>query len=375
MKAEAINLSWLNEVLSETRQQATITDFVLTDIGEGTGFGGTVLKVGITFDRSTPCPGTVIVKLPVTDPDTLDSFHNQGILHREARFYRDLAPAVDLSTPEVYYVDLTDDGFVIVMEDLGEMPEDEFLSSRQMTAALTELAKLHAAYWNHPLTDEQWLSPVADGDDQSRADNQKRLDRAIELLEASDADLDYCLKCAHRLRKLLPKAPGQTPLPKPVTLCHGDFHGLNIFFREEEVVIFDWQLVSKGTPLMDVANLIVSSCEPEGQALLQDQLLDHYYRQLIDNGITGFSRRKLRSGFRDAMFFTFLKFLMVIGTIQFDVEGGQEKLDDLLPRLNACAISANAKIYCALLPIMFLIVNFVNLFRAKQDLKATDEPG
>jgi len=46
-----------------------------------------------------------------------------------------------------------------------------------------------------------------------------------------------------------------------------------------------------------------------------------------------------------------------------------------LAKLNTCAISANAVIYCALLYIMFLIVNFVNLFRVKRDLKATDEPG
>ena len=358
-----ISTGWLNRALGEHAGANRIIDYRIDNIGDGKGFGGKVLRVHLNRERPSGLE-SVIVKLPVDDPDTLQSMIVQDMLLREIRFYRDLASDIDLDIPTIYYTELNGNDFAIVMEDLGDVTHRMLkpLAMEELEVALRSAAKLHAAFWNSPILNEAWLRPVVDGNDASRNNNEQSLRHAIELLEQSSDDTAYTEACAHRLLALLPKAPRVTPLPKPVTLVHGDFHGNNLHIRGDDITIFDWQLVAKGTPAMDVANLIASSSEPGDYHQILEPLLRTYHDALMAEGITNYSFKQLQRGYADAMFFTFLKFLIVVGTINYAVDGGEALQQNILPRLNTLAKNADARGYIRRLPFLFVIIRIINFF-------------
>lgn len=290
------------------------------------------------------------------------------MLLREVLFYRELASDIDLDVPTVYYTELNSNGdpnsFAIVMADLGEVKHRMLkpLELEELEVAMRSAAKLHAAFWNSPVLEADWLRPVIDGNDESRDDNRIRVQHALKLLRESPEDTSYVEACIEQLLVLLPKAPKTTPLPSPVTLAHGDFHGNNLHIRGKDITVFDWQLVAKGTPAMDIANLIASSSEPADFDEIAEHLLKTYHEAIIAEGITNYSYNKLKQGFSDAMFFTFLKFVVVVGTISYDAEGGDEMQKDIMPKLDMMARNADAQGYIKKLPFMFVIIRIINFF-------------
>ena len=376
MKPEDLSIAWLNDALAGNCGDARVTGFNVDDIGAGTGFGATVLRVGLEYDDAVQsagdAPASIILKLPVGDEATLAAIREQGIL-REARFYAEIAPVLQttlksraLHLPQVYHVEFDGEDFAIAMADLGDIRPTggifESMPEAQVKQALIAVAGLHATFWNHPLTRTDWLRPIADGDAASRDAHAGRLRTAIDYLAQSPHDCGYTLDCAYRLLDLLPRAPVRTPLPKPLTLTHGDFHRNNLHRAEGGgVTLFDWQLVSRGTPAMDVANLLATSLDPAAYQRLLLPLLRTYHEALIAAGIDDYSWGQFRRGYRDALFFTFLKFLIVLGTINYDVADGVSLREAMIPRLNALAINADAKRYCQLMPLLFPVIKIINL--------------
>ena len=362
MEAARITLSWLQSSLSKRFPELQITHFHLEDIGAGTSYGATVLRATLT---RTPnyLPASLIIKLPVTDAQTLRNLETTGILLREALFYRDLANNKGLDIPDIYHVSIHNNDFEIIMEDLGNDQRKTLgnLSIDQINRALVSVAKLHATYWNHNILGQTWLKPISDGSRESRSENLASISRAIDILRTNRHDAIYTLDCACRLQRLIPDSPTIVPLPKPITLVHGDFHSNNLYFSDNRVVFFDWQLTGKGTPMMDVANLLVSSCEPKVHIENMGNFLTTYHRALVKEGISSYSIDSIRLGYRLALFFTFLKFLIVLGTIKLDNDDNEAFIDIVIPKLESCARAANAKLYCRLMPLMFLAIKFVNL--------------
>ena len=362
-----ITTGWLGNALAPYAGSNQLTDSRLENIGDGKGFGGKTLRAHLTWDGPSDL-NSVIVKLPVDDPDTLHAMVVQGMLLREVRFYRELASDIDLDIPRIYHTELNINGdpnaFAIVMADLGEVKHQMLkpLELGELEVAMRSAAKLHAAFWNSPILETDWLRPVVDGDDESRDDNRIRMQHALELLRENPIDTTYVEDCIEQLLVLLPKAPKTTPLPSPVTLAHGDFHGNNLHIQGDDITVFDWQLVAKGTPAMDIANLIASSSEPADFDKIAEHLLKTYHDALVAEGITSYSYKNLKQGFTDAMFFTFLKFVVVVGTISYDAEGGDELQQDIMPKLDRMARNADAKGYIKKLPFMFVIIRIINFF-------------
>ena len=362
MKAAQITLTWLQSSLSKRFPELQIAAFRLEDIGAGTGYGATVLRASL---RRTPdhLPSSLIIKLPVTDPLTFQNLKTAGILLREALFYRNLADDIRIDIPKIYHIAIHEDDFEIIMEDLGNDHRETFddLSTDQIKRSLVSVATLHAIYWNHDILEQTWLHPISDGSRESRNENLTSISRAIDILQTSRHDVSYSLACARRLQHVFPSSPTTLPLPRPITLVHGDFHSNNLHFSDNRVVVFDWQLAGKGTPTMDVANLLVSSCEPKVLAENIDDFLSTYHHALVNEGISSYSIRSLRRGYHLALFFTFLKFLIVFGTIKLDNNDDRALIDSAIPKLENCARAANAKLYCRLMPALFLAIKFVNL--------------
>ncbi|MEM7196559.1 MAG: phosphotransferase [Pseudomonadota bacterium] len=364
MQRDSITVDWLNQALSHTLGKTHITSFDVEDVGAGTGFGGNVLRLQLSYDEETNAPRSVIVKLPIGNAETLEAMRVQGMLLREALFYQEIEPQLNVRTPKPLFVRAADDDFEIIMEDLGDIKRPELMDMTrdELEMSITEVAKLHARFWNQPEIHQAWLQNPLDGTDESRQSNLLAFERALQVLRNYDGDHEYAIDCVERIKANVMNSPKEVPLPNPVTLVHGDYHANNIHCTPNEVSIFDWQLVSKGTPLMDVANLLVSSSDPELHRERQDEFLEIYGEALAEQGVD-YSLNKMKRQYRDALFFTFMKFIVIIGTIDDGAQGRDELFDTTVPKMDKVARHANAKVYTRLMPLIFLVMRVQMFFR------------
>ena len=296
-----ITPAWLTGVIGA--DDNSVQSVELAPLGVGVGFAATMYRAQLSWENpGSEVPGSVVIKLPVQHDGTLDAVRHLG-LFREVWFYERLANKTPVSTPHIYLAETRGDEYVLVMEDLGDFARlDVDLSVAEARMAIVEIARLHATYWNHSITGEDWLQPVADSTDEQRDEQEAALDKSVALMEAEATPPIKTIEIARKLQTLMPKAPKRIPLPNPVTLAHGDFHGNNLCFRDDGVVVFDWQLIAKGTPAMDVANLLFTSMSVSEYDKHIDELLHAYHDELLRQGVEGY---------------TFKKFMMATATPRF----------------------------------------------------------
>ena len=65
----------------------------------------------------------------------------------------------------------------------------------------------------------------------------------------------------------------------PHTVMHGDAHPGNVYFRNGEAGLLDWQAVRRGHPGRELAYTLVTSMTPTDRQAHQRDLLDHYRRR------------------------------------------------------------------------------------------------
>ena len=103
---EEVTPQWLTEALRSSKviRESTVTSFDGERLGVGQGFTGQVARLRLTYDsQESGAPLTLIAKFPATDPPVRAALNELGIFEREVRFYGELAPKMDLSTPRCFY--------------------------------------------------------------------------------------------------------------------------------------------------------------------------------------------------------------------------------------------------------------------------------
>ena len=109
----------------------------------------------VSASRTAPAvegPASLFVKLASEDAAHREMIGASTMGEREARFYVDVAPAVDLRVPRAYYAASADDGsFALLLEDLAAGGCAFSDGSWGVTAdaaatALEEMARFHASF-------------------------------------------------------------------------------------------------------------------------------------------------------------------------------------------------------------------------------------
>ena len=78
------------------------------------------MRLGLTYATAGAGPTSLFVKLASPDPAHREMIGASAMGEREARFYVDVAPSVDLRVPRSYYAASADDGsFALLLEDLA----------------------------------------------------------------------------------------------------------------------------------------------------------------------------------------------------------------------------------------------------------------
>ena len=294
---EHVTSQWLTAALRSTGviSGSAVTSFDSEPIGAGQGFAGQVARLSLTYDsQELGAPQSMIAKFPAADP-TVRAVLN-GIYECEVRFYGEVAPEVELSTPQCFYrvSDLEAGDHVLLLEDLAPARVGDGVagcSDEDRELALREIARFHAAFWENPrLVNMEWMLSLnrdADGkQDAYRRSWPLFLEKLGHLRSPSLLEIGQRLNdnLAHISRRL-----GEPPS----TVVHGDYRLENMIFGTPSagapLTVIDWQLCEIGRGVADVAYFVVFSMDPERRRATEVGLLRDYHSILLAQGVKGYN--------------------------------------------------------------------------------------
>lgn len=180
--------------------------------------------------------------------EALDSFR------AEVRFYREVAPAVGVRVPDCYLAEDTDEGTVLVLEDLsGWEPGADPL------AAAAALAAMHQQWMGEAHLRWPWLRPVG-----AAVGLVEQLYAQVWPELAARPDLTSSVRrLGERLVGRVTECERMISAAGTLTLVHGDASMLNMRTGPGgQVAMLDWEDVSAAPGVLDLAWLLVSSVEP-----------------------------------------------------------------------------------------------------------------
>jgi hypothetical protein len=291
-----IDCEWLTGALRAggVLRDARVRELQATLIGEGAGLTGQLARLEVAYDESSPeLPSTLIIKGPTLSADLRAFFFMAGIYAVEAGFYRDLASRTPLRTPRCYFSEIDPAGgrFILLLEDLAPArPGDQLkgASLDEAELAVTNLARLHAAFWGDSgLTSLPWLRAH---------DHAERLGF---LQGAFPATYKLALAKAEGLAgralrevcdMLLPNIGGLAKIGngQPPTLLHGDFRLDNLMFGRGPAgfAAVDWQLTTRGPGPSDLAYFLTGSLRPADRRAWESRLMRLYCDELAAAGVS-----------------------------------------------------------------------------------------
>lgn len=226
---------------------------------------------------------SLIVKILGQNPVRNDIVDKYGLFYREASFYSSLAQPIHAFVPGCYYASV--DESLLILEDKGRGVVGDQLYGYHAEEALSVISAMvpFHDYWfnkqpgcflpqvNDPeimeILPEMLMHAWAATKKFLNADNSPRIDSIID-------DVATNLK------------PIADELSKHATVIHGDLRMENLLFEKMKLAaIVDWQLLSIGSPMIDVAYFLVQSGCAEERNQVEDQILALYSQKFSPVGL------------------------------------------------------------------------------------------
>lgn len=284
--AKDINAAWLQSILE--RSDPSFPDIKSVNVAPlGNGNTGDTVRVVIDYasndivNQAGSFPTSVVCKFHPSSPEAIEVTKMHGVFVVEANALKLLAACPELSIPELYFVEVADDGgeFNLVCEDLSTFCElgDQIkgCSIKEAEASVRELAKLHRQFWNEPqLNDLAWLRP-----------RMLLPDNAFDLLESR---LTGYLEQEHVdiVRQSIPLVfQWLQHQPANQTLIHSDCRVDNILFNNRNIdapkaYLIDFALANVGDAVADVSYFLTSSVSPEDRLACELDLLEIHTQEI-----------------------------------------------------------------------------------------------
>jgi aminoglycoside/choline kinase family phosphotransferase len=269
--------AWLSRALGEAVRVRQAEPF-----GAGVGLLASATRIELHDGRR------LFVKEPSNDARTRSIAQQFGYYAREAGAYRDLLPGAGLATPRCHAIVDTDDGPVLVLDDLADHHVADQLTGAtpaQAFAAADFLGDLHARFWDAPaLAACAWLpGPI---------------DAVVTMYEHLFAMMwgDFCAMAADFVPAADLRAAEHAVArfadvcaafgTAPPTFLHGDYRLDNLLFAADgTVAAIDWQLAAWGRGAYDLAFFASGSVDDALLAEIEPELLARYHDRLVANGI------------------------------------------------------------------------------------------
>jgi hypothetical protein len=255
-------------------------------------------------------PDSVFVKMPAETVATRLIGELGRLAHTEVMFYRELAPQLTgIPTSYGSAFDSLTGRFVLVLEDLAVDPcvfPDTLhpLDPNQAAKIVELLAKVHAAFWDRP---PAWVYS-ASGDDTSLLTGPLLNTSARRLAERTDIPVDDGRFIIDNYRTVAKLIDGQ-----PNTVMHGDAHPGNVYFRNGEAGLLDWQAVRRGHPGRELSYTLVTGMTTSDRQSCQRELLDIYRQALAAAGGPELNADELWLRYRQGALYAYVAPLITAG--------------------------------------------------------------
>ena len=261
--------------------------------------------IELEFDEvsAEATPKTLYAKLPCDELATRIFANAVGFWPLECIFCERVAQHVPIRVPRVYAVARRGSRFVLLLENLLELPNTHMFTNRDMAAGTTverarlcldTFAELHAAFWGWAPEPRDALLPTETHT--FLAPGRRAMTRAMNAAAIGPAhraaptvftsELVALCRMATEKWDLLLKAWYREPL----TLVHGDSHLANCFEyatpNGPRMGMIDFQAVHWSHGIRDVQYFLINSLDPELLAANEDALIDHYIAALAGHGVT-----------------------------------------------------------------------------------------
>ena len=275
-------------------------------------------------------PRSVVGKFPSDDAVSRQTGVDLGNYRREVEFYRQLRSRLSIRTPRCYYAEIDDMGprFALLLDDLSPAePGDQLrgCDPRVARAAVLELAGLHAPTWNDPsILGVEWISePSLETVDKNRGWYQSLLpgflDRYGHRLES---DSRAILERVAESRGL-----PFTGRPDPFALTHVDYRLDNLLIDDRldppAITVVDWQSITVGRPLGDVAYFLGAGLLPEHRRECEKGIVRLYHERLLTAGIAGYPWDDCWTDYRRGTFSGFLVTVIASMIVQETPRGNE----------------------------------------------------
>ncbi len=286
MDPDLINSEWLSAVLG--------ADVVITgDRRIGDGLVGMNMRYSLQVPEGSGLPTSLIAKLPSPDPTSRATGIALRNYEREVKFYREVAPTVDIRVAHCYHSDWNpDDGdFVLVLEDLSPGEQGNQItgcSADHSRVAVLELARLHGPRWGDASLDEiEFLSRRGPDDAAGLQALWGMFVPGFFATYAKYLDAEG-IALIERFGDRIPEwADGRT---MPATVTHGDYRLDNLMFESAQggypVAAVDWQTPGHGPASGDVSYFLGAGPPPEVRRDIERPLVGEYLAALGGYGIT-----------------------------------------------------------------------------------------
>ena len=349
--AERLTSQWLTEALASTGviTSSTVTSFNSERLGLGQGFVGQIVRLGLTYDSGEDgAPQSIIAKFPSTDPAIRSMLNGLRLFEREVRFYKEVAPLIELSTPQCYYgaTDGEAGDHVLLLEDLAPARVGDNVagcSDEDAELVIREIAKFHAAFWESPrLTGLDWISSFDHTAELMQGLYRQQLEPFLAKVQdvLPSTLLEIAQRFGDNVAAIMIQLSGS-----PRTINHGDYRLDNMIFGTPEkgplLTVIDWQVSMIGPGVADVAYFVAFCIDPERRRATESGLLRTYYSVLVECGVSGYDFDDCMRDYRVSMLYHLTRVVVAAGLLDFSDERGQRLVRAMLERLDSAFTDHN----------------------------------
>jgi Phosphotransferase enzyme family len=259
-------------------------------------------------------PASVFVKMPAETVATRLMGELGRLAHTEVMFYRELAPQLT-GLPASYgsAFDSLTGRFVLVLEDLAVdscvFPDTLHPLDKDQAGKIVELlAKLHATFWERlPTKGNRWVYS-ASGDHTSLLTGPLLNTSARRLAERTTIEVEdgrFIIDNYRAVAKLIDAQPN--------TVMHGDAHPGNVYFRNGEAGLLDWQAVRRGHPGRELSYTLVTGMTTTDRQSCERELLAAYRNVLAAGGGPELDADELWLRYRQGALYAYVAPLITAG--------------------------------------------------------------
>lgn len=269
------------------RPEAALKGFDFAPVG--TGQVGDSFRLTLDWAEAGMGPASLVAKCPAADATSRETARNMNLYQVETQFYEQFGSSCGARVPDVYLADYdaaSGDG-ILLFEDMApatQIAQMDGCTVDEVKLILNEAARLHKSHWNDAvLRVLAWLN-------YGMQEDRRAIISQIVIASFPEWRARYEGRLSADIldmgAELVARFEGYyKPHEGPVVLAHGDMRLDNMLFTDADgrVILLDWQTVSAGNPMSDVAYAISTSlADATTRAAQEKDLVARYHAALGD---------------------------------------------------------------------------------------------